>query len=129
MTVSPEQPPTRRWLRPVLTVVVVLMLFAVAGYLRFWRLDQVPGFFHFDEGNNGKDALRPNSILFGFSPSAGTYDGTVTVVSDATSGIDSFQIFGYAEDGTLTIHLSIDGRVTIRNSQLGHGPGQKWGAA
>jgi len=41
---------------------VVLLLLALAGFLRLWRLDQVPPFFHFDEGNNGMDAL---SVLAG----------------------------------------------------------------
>lgn len=49
-------PVKQRRLRWVLAL-LALALLAIAGYLRLWQLGQVPGFFHFDEGNNAADAL------------------------------------------------------------------------
>jgi 4-amino-4-deoxy-L-arabinose transferase-like glycosyltransferase len=41
-----------------LALPVALIIVGVAAYLRLWQLGAVPAFFHFDEGNNGADALR-----------------------------------------------------------------------
>ncbi len=56
---------TRRWLLLLLGVAVL----GIAAYLRLWQLGAVPAFFHFDEGNNGADALRvlagEHALFFG----------------------------------------------------------------
>jgi len=48
----------RRWV----ALLAGLAILGIAGYLRLWQLGEVPPFFHFDEGNNGADAL---SVLAG----------------------------------------------------------------
>ena len=56
---------TRRWLLPL----TALLMLGIAAYLRLWQLGAVPAFFHFDEGNNGADALRvlagEHALFFG----------------------------------------------------------------
>lgn len=46
-----------------------LAILGVAAWLRLWQLGTVPAFFHFDEGNNGADALRvlagEHALFFG----------------------------------------------------------------
>lgn len=46
-----------------------LLIVGLAASLRLWQLGSVPAFFHFDEGNNGADALRvlagEHALFFG----------------------------------------------------------------
>lgn len=52
-----------------LALLVALIILGLAAYLRLWQLGTVPAFFHFDEGNNGADALRvlagEHALFFG----------------------------------------------------------------
>ena len=47
-------PAVRRWLLPV----GVLLITALAAFLRFWQLDRIPPGFHYDEAFEALEAWR-----------------------------------------------------------------------